>query len=467
MSFDTFGRYVGNHKTYDHFGNIIPDVEHSEGERPAFEFKPASWLPVKFFDKHFENWIVVMPGKLVALDPDGYVMPAEYGLTSATVTYTANDVLAGTIDVATGLPVESAKTVTLSQLSGVRQSGWTKALAGVSGQKTSGFMGKFGVAFGDATVKYPIGVAPYAYLQWAGGDGSNPTGYKYHNYNMQHQVAVLCDYVLKLPLIPAAVTAETVDKSATASAVVFGSAAVHTRANAQANATGRYVAATGNMPVKATQPVIALALANFPIAPNTMRTQITLASTVEADDVSDILVNEVSALTALTAAGDFFVDADVGVIFIYSSDGATLPASLSGASGTVSIQYFRLDTAPSVLSQFACVLAGSLQPGDFLKAGLGSNWVVATAASDGPAIVGQVLGFEKFPRDYLERVKTAYSPALQTNSSGAMANGVAATATVGLGQMDQMPGTATGGVSDLVHYSGAADTLVIVNLIGR
>jgi hypothetical protein len=99
MSFDSLNRYNPNHKVWDHVGNLIPDVEHSEGERPAIELQVASWLPVQFFDKHYENWMVVLPGKAIALDPDGRAMPAEYGLTSASVVYTQNDVDAGTIDV--------------------------------------------------------------------------------------------------------------------------------------------------------------------------------------------------------------------------------------------------------------------------------------------------------------------------------------------------------------------------------
>ncbi len=85
MSFNALGQYTPNHKAWDHVGNIIPDVENSEGDRPHLgdKARPASWLPVQFYDKHYENWNVVMPGKAVAYDPDGYLMPAEYGLTGS------------------------------------------------------------------------------------------------------------------------------------------------------------------------------------------------------------------------------------------------------------------------------------------------------------------------------------------------------------------------------------------------
>ena len=45
MGFDSLGRYTPGHKSWDHVGNMIPVVEHSEGVRPHGEFKPAAWLP--------------------------------------------------------------------------------------------------------------------------------------------------------------------------------------------------------------------------------------------------------------------------------------------------------------------------------------------------------------------------------------------------------------------------------------
>jgi len=472
MPFNTLGQYSPSHKVWDHVGNILPDIELSEGQRPAFPFKPAAWLPVQFYDKHYENWNVVMPGKMVALDPDGRVMPAEYGLTGATVAYTASDVTAGTIDVATGEAVTIAKTVTLSQLNGVREAGWTAALAGVAAQKTSGFMGRFGSDFVDATAKYPIGVAPYAYLQWAGGDGFNPAEFNNHNYNMQHQVAVLCDYVIRLPLIPGQVTTETVDKTVTGSALVIGTQATFTKANSVANATGRYNATYGAEPLLSTDTVIALCLDEFPIAKNTARTTIAMESDNTADDVSGVLVNEQSSVSSVDAAGDFYVDTAAGVIFIYSADSAALPTSISGAGGTVSIEYYHYATAPGVYSQFSCVLAttSELKPGDFLECGAASNWVRANPApgtSNCSNLMGQVLGFESEPSDALDRVRTGYSPALNTSSAGSMANATAGSASANLGQMDQMPGSASQGYTDLVTFAGAADTLVVINVISR
>jgi hypothetical protein len=446
MSFDSLGRWTPNHKVSDHYGHLIPDVEYCEGERPHFPFAPASWLPVQFYDRHFENWNVIMPGKIVTLDPDGRVIPAEYGLTSASVTYSANDVTAGVIDVSTGAAVTSAKTVTLSDIDG----------------STYGFMGRSGKSFNDSVVKYPIGVMPYAALQWAGDassfdDGWNPAGLRQHNYNMQHQIAVLCDFVLRLPLIPGQKASETVNGNWTAATITFGTKGWHNRTYVRS--TARY-SSTGYLPVLATDTVVALALDNTQVAKNTTRTPIT-------SNLSGLLVTEVGSVSAVSSSGYFFVDYEVGVVFVYAADGQTLPAVVPG---TTTVTYYHTASVPATYSSFACVLADTtlLAPGDFLKCGTASNFVRATPASDNAnAIIGQVLGFETHPRGGLEMVRTAFNPAIGTDSSGTMSAATAGSASVNLGQLDQMPGSATAGYPDSIHYAGAADTNVIINLINR
>ena len=461
MGFDSFGRYVANHRAWDHVGNIIPDIEHCEGERPSIEGKPAPWLPVQFFDKHFDNWMVVMPGKAIACDPDGFLMPAEYGLTGASVVYTANDVQAGTIDVATGLPVTTAKTVVLATLTGARDGTWTRANAG-TGSVYSGFMGRFGEAFGDAAAKYAIGVAPYAYLQWAGGDGFNPADYSVHNYNMQHQVAVLCDYVLRLPVIPAQAASEGVGKSATGNCVP-GTIGTHTRAQLQHY--DRYNATTGSLPVLATDTVVGFALDHLDMAKNTPRSRVVMASNNTADDatLAAVLLYEKDSISAVRAAGDYFIDYPMSVIFVYSANGTTIP--IGALAGTITVTYYHYAANPTVLSAFACV-RGPVAPGDFLVVSTGSNYLKAGAV-DFKTILLQVLALEEHPRDALDRVRTAFDPVLNTDASGSMANATLGSATVNVGQMDQMPGSATGGQPDLITYAGAANLIAICNIVSR
>jgi len=461
MSINSLGQYSATFKPYDHVGNIVPDIEHSEGERPAGDFWPAAWLPVKFYDKHYENWMTIMPGKILALDPDGRLMPAQYGLTSATVTYTQNDIDAGVIDIATGAAVTTAKTVTLSNLTGEKDPTWTAANAGV-GAVTSGFMGRFGVAFDDSTVKYPVGVCPYPMIQWAGDgstldDGFNPVAYRQTNYNMQHRAALLCDYVIKLPLIPGQVTSEALPTTWTGSAVPFtGAGGWRTRTWIQA--TDRYNSSTGTFPCLDTYPVVACSLDNRPIAKNTTRTTITSSSTT-------LLVTERDSLAEITQAGDWWMDYEMGVLFVYSATGSSLPVS-----GATTITYYHYATAPTVVSSFGCVVATTteLVRGEYLKCDSNSNFVRADPASDNFAtIVGQVLQVIDYPKDNLEYVRTAYNPALRTASVGTMANQTAGSSSANLGQLDQLTGSATGGVPTLVTYAGGANKIVVVNLIGR
>lgn len=466
MSFNVAGQYVGNNKSYDHVGNIIPDIEHSEGERPAFEFRPASWLPVQFWDKHYENWNVILPGKLLALDPDGRIMPAQYGLTGATVTYSTQDVTAGTIDVATGAAVTTAKTVTLSLLDGTITAGWTAANAGVAaGGIHSGFMGRAGIDFVDGTRKYPFAVAPYSYLQCADNgssdprnDGTNPAYFRQHNYQMQQFVAPLCDYVIKLPVLPGYVATESLSMVWNAGAITFGTADGWRTRAALIASSPRY-GSTGIYPVLTTYNVCACPLANFPVAKNTART--TISSTI-----SGLLVNEVGSMDAILAAGDWWMDYDVGVLFVYSAGGTTLPA----VTPTDTIAYFHYAAAATTYPAFTVVVADTtLVPGQFLKCGPNSNWVVANPATDNfMDIMGQIIALDdSYPKDYLDRVRTAYNPALGTDSSGSVANGVAGSASANLGQLDQMPGSANGGYPGLISYAGAANMVALVNLISR
>ncbi len=408
MSFNSLGQYSGNHKVWDHVGNMIPVVEHSEGQRPHGEFMPAAWLPVQFYDKYYENWFTILPGKIVALDNDGRVVPAQYGLASAQITYAANDVTAGVIDVRTGVTLLTANIGTFNV------------------SAVTDFMGR-GVSVA-LSVSKPVGVCSYPVIQWAGDasaydDGFNPAAYSQHNYNMQHRVAFVCDYVLELPIVPAKTTTETITSQSWSSSIMTFDA-----------------------------------LNNLPVATNTQRTPLTFANN-SLTDASTVFVNQVSEASDIIATGDFHINYTTGVIKAYR---ATDPSG-----GTYSVTYYNYASAPSGsnVSKFACVV-GDIKPGDFLKCNSDSNWAVATTVLTGNAttgdefnvIMGQVLDIEVQPKDMLDKVRTAYS-SLNTSATGAFPGSA--------GQMDQMPGSATGGVTDKVHYAGAADKVCRVNLISR
>jgi hypothetical protein len=61
-------------------------------------------------------------------------------------------------------------------------------------------------------------------------------------------------------------------------------------------------------------------------------------------------------------------------------------------------------------------------------------------------------------KDALGRVRTAYD-SLGSSATGALP--------AYAGQLDQMPGSANGGVTDKVHYAGAADLVIRINLVSR
>jgi hypothetical protein len=352
-----------------------------------------------------------MPGKIVGFDNDGRVVPAQYGLASATITYTTNDVDAGVIDVRTG------STLLLA------------AIGTFDVSAVTAFMGRTGVAM---AVSGPVGVTPYAVIQWAGDGGSyddgwNPNGYRNHNYNMQHQIAIVCNYVLRLPLVPAIASAEALVEDSWADSVT-----------------------TFN------------AMGSLPMATVTMRTPMTFAAGTQTDQATRF-VNQVATVAEVLAAGDWHVDVETGVISVYKATAGF------GAGNLYTVVYSNYASAPtgSSVSRFACAL-GDLQPGDFVKCNADSNWVKATPSVVGGTtngdgireIMGQVLEVKNvLGLDALDKVRTAYSPALNTDASGSFPGY--------LGQMDQMPGSANGGMPADAHYAGAADLIVTVNLISR
>jgi hypothetical protein len=338
--------YTGNHKTWDHVGNLTPNIEISEGIRPAEELHPADYLKLVRFDKFSEDYYVVSAGKVVALDNDGNVVPAGLALQAAayktawddegganqganrTAARTAVDALTGytagasvydatDVDpVASGVAVKTDTGNDVESGDYIVENFFTAVFTGAVVKRVIDMVtADEDDAEGDLTqvitISAPIGIAPYNYFRWAGGDGVNPANYTHHNYNRQHQVAVLCDYYIELPRID--------DKS----------------------------------------------LIKFP--------------------------------------------------------------------------------------QLSCVYDSGLAllPGDFLTFDASSDMVEWAGTEGFDEVIGQVWKVDVgFPKDYLDRVRTAYE---------------------GLGDLDKMPGTATSGLPDNISYAGgtAAKGVVRINLINR
>ena len=154
---------------YERNSNLVREfLEISEGQRPALELRPAQYLPVKYQDHYLNDWVVITAGTIVAVDASGDLVNCNGGVGTA-YTYTADDI--GT---------------TILYSSNGHDAYVTVAGAG-----------------GTPPGNKPIGVAPYDYYQNInqGFDSANPTGLtKYTNYQIQDKVAVLCDYLIEVPV---------------------------------------------------------------------------------------------------------------------------------------------------------------------------------------------------------------------------------------------------------------------------
>jgi hypothetical protein len=144
-------------------------LEISEGQRPALELRPAQYLPVKEQDQYLNDWVVIKAGTIVSVDASGDLVNANGGA-SQQLTYTANDV---------GLTIDY-------------DSNGHDSYVAAAGTTTNYVPGN-----------KPIGVAPYDYFQniSAGYDSATPTYQTvYNNYLYQDKVAVLCDYLIEVPV---------------------------------------------------------------------------------------------------------------------------------------------------------------------------------------------------------------------------------------------------------------------------
>lgn len=419
-------RYNPTHRQWDHVGNLVPNWEHSEGQRPAMYGIPAPWLPTLFEDKYYEMFVTLMPGKGVAMTGDGFLVPAGLRVDWAAaaggdtiLTYTADDVSEKVVDLSTGVVVTAATSYTKTAL--------TTAL------KARGLIDAADTA--DLYISRPVGLAAQAYYNWGANVEQrelarelktfNPADFKFHNFRMQHQVAVLCDYVVRLPWLASDATNEVLDSTLTGGTPAFGDDVLVSATDVKA--LTRYSDLTGSN-------FIAWIGPDAPVAKSTTRTPIS------ADDAS-VFGRKRSSPDSLTAAGDYYIDHQAGVWFFYVLAGASVPSYVDGAT----ITYNEYTTAPTTISDFVSA-TGDLKPGSFVEIDADSNFTLSTS-SDPRILMGQVLGFVTHPKDKLDRVKTRYRT---------------------LGNVNKMPGTATEGMPDDLNLTTTgADTEVIINLITR
>lgn len=462
--------YTANHKNYDHEGNLFPQIEYSPSERPHMDARVVPWIPVEdcLYDKRDEDYFSVAAGKPIALTRDGYVVPAGWKAKLAALAaagdalvYTTADVAQRVTDPITGTWVDAAGTVEKSALA----ARW----------HTLGYIDTSAGEDAEDMISCPIGVAPYPYfMNFGGGADNNPALYRQHNYNRQHNVAVLCDYVIQLPWIPEAPVTTAMTNAGT-----LAGTATELATNIL------YIEMTANVPIAQPSPT---------------------ASWIFSGNGTRWFRSEKTLSRQLRAEGDFMVDADVDKIYLFSTSGT---AVVNTSLGTVVYYHYNSTTDPTNVLNYAGVI-GPVKPGDFLVPTAKSNFKRATAltcdfslgangtfsATALPAggrittdilateessiataltllqnsfakletsfsqigaaigeqanVVGQVIRIIEHPRGALEKVRTT------GNSFSWSTN-----------YQDKMPGSATKGIPDLLTYAKGANKTVVINIIHR
>jgi len=458
--------YVPNHKMWDRMGRVTPNVEYSHSERPHFESFAAPWLPTQRYDYEYEYYIVISAGKVVAEDRRGHLVPAglRKAFNKATGTtilsYTAIDAAENVIDLTTGVAVTGVATYTEAEVTqALKERGLIKA-----DERAYNFISPL------------VGFASYNYWKAAGPDYYDPGTLFQHNYRPQALTAITCDYAITVPVVPAEATTETMANDRTGGAAGLLEDyldGTQTRDEGWFTSTQIHEIVKYASDVAAGADIVCYMFLNYEIAHITTDTPIT-ASVAG-------LVAKKSSITAIAAAGDYFVDYELGLLFLYEAGGNAIPSPFAVGS---TITYFHYNSEVSGAGNSYMCATGDLNFGDLLTYNEDSNLIKATlniataqgfdasgnlysadpdysAAGDSDislqleqgvsnwaaGIVGQIIGVNEYPRDYLERVKTAFHGQTAANM--------------------RTPGSATGGRSDQLTYAGGAEKMIIVNLILR
>jgi len=392
---------------------------------------PAPWLPVEWQSEISKDWFVISSGKVVAWTRDGFIVPAGFKLrwaASTGVTYTANDYANKTMDITTGAEYATNGTTTYS-VANITTALRARGLILASEDC-------------DDFISQPVGAILYDVFAFAGGpNGWNPAFYKFQNYTKQQGVQFTSASQIILPIVPALHASVSVPGALTGATLSVGSGNIYNATNTLA--ANRYSEATNT-------DIVAWAIADYPIATDTDRTPVTGSST-------DFLVREIkvdfaaaatseealgAAIDRLTTAGDFFIDYEAGVIFIYAAGGTAIPSNATGES----ITFYSYAAAPASVERYTCIV-GNPHPGDWLKVDSNSNFQVWTTSDADTDRIARVHRIEFEPKDLLDRVQTAWKGSE-------------------FGAKQQMTGSASKGYSSTVTYSNAADKVarIVLNI---
>lgn len=245
-----------------------------------------------------------------------------------------------------------------------------------------------------------MGVASYDVYMLAGSDPTNPATYKFHNYNRQTGVAVLTDYLLEFPIEPYKRVKHKIESTVSSASSE-------------------------------------LVLAHASVVPHTVQLRIN-----GRRDVDFTFTQGSPDKLVWSGAGYLKVGDKISVTYSYEVTG-TFDSPWKGMA----------------------TWRGGVKPGDFVTFDMDSAWVsyspvaigdtsaddesgnIAAAIKKTLDIVGQVVLVDSnFPKQFLDRVKTAHDDRLQ----GPIVDG----RTGQISQLDKMPGSATDGAPHNVFYAG-------------
>lgn len=446
----------------DVFSSITPTVTvQKDISAPAGEWLPAKWLPIVFTKTNRdvgETAYVISSGKLVAFDGAGRLVPAGMrgvladiltavpAVGSTVLTYTSDDVEWKTEDLVTGAAVAAATTYTALEVAeALVERGFVDAVV----ETTSGAVPPTTITdvteIAEAFISKAVGVAAYDIYCDLGAPERGDV--KFQNFQQQHLIQFLTQLQMKVPhRTTQSTSGDTFDVSVVAETAAVTGVGDFPVAGEIWNETAlddvtRYASDVDG------KSVTAWGLAQRPIAKNTERTPISC-------DLPAVLVNEKTSIAGIGSEGDWYLDAEAGILFTHSDTYATLVADNTDPIFSYYYYTVGVPSATGAASDHFIYFDGEGKPGDFLSYDAHSNFVVAGSSQDvlgtsNTEWVGRLLRIDSEPRGLLNLVKTAW------NLTGAAASA-------------KMPGSATDGYSDLITLTAdneeVADQLAVINL---
>lgn len=440
----------------DLMDNMTPNnVVQREVSTPAGEWKPAAWLPVVWQNEKSKDYFTISSGKVVSFDASGRIVPsgllrkgldiiADVALddTAPLFSYDSNDVAARVIDIRTGKFVLEADTGPVSLqafVNAVVESGWSFEPAVVPANAPN-VRQAAAKAILKSFISAPVGVAAYDVYVWAGDDAAS---LHYTNYQKQHLIQFFTDIQMRVPHVCTLANAPVDLLAGQPNTFITG-------------------AALGNRPRFAGYDMtnVVAYQAGEKFASHTSRTPITITSVNGAWSG-----RQRSEIALLARAGDYYVDGDAGLLLFWEDAGNNTPVDAAGDAVATASGFGYNSTSQQARMIH---LVGAAKPGDIVTFDAQSNFVAETAfvptVSPNPTdaelvaafeelhfetslAVGRVLELIKEPRGLLERVRTGF----QGDEFAADA---------------KMPGSATGGFSDLITLSDeiVADEIAVINI---